>query len=349
MHIIRLFVSLAFLLLFFSCKNENKYKYAIKDFRKIIQPALTNLVSKAVVEYYDSTIRFSVTDNELEKLNKSEHPILRGMALQEMLRRETFNHFDLINNNLDDTAEVQTDAGEFGIWNMKVSDFLLQNGKWKTIEDKNKTIDILLRKHNYLRSAHLIASRIEPQEKYYSIIKEMAQRELLFEEIEYSTYALAQYKKAEDTSIIRKILNDNWYQLNELSFKLMSEFPSENYMDVYEKYYKRKFYNIICEEGKDTKAIDFLKSLASYKNEKSASILNAILNKQPFLRCGAQYDWIKSSLIDIIWQNKCKAYEKMCTQIASTVKENEKNKIELFPNNDVNLPVQEPSKEPIGW
>ena len=101
----------ALIISFLACKNEHGYTYAIKDFRKSLQPYLFEIVSRGVVMYYDSALRNMVTDKELSALNQSEHPVLRASAFREILQRNSFNHFDILMNHLDDTADVATDAG----------------------------------------------------------------------------------------------------------------------------------------------------------------------------------------------------------------------------------------------
>ena len=67
----------------FSCKTDNKYNYAINDFRKPLQPWLTKIVSRGIVMNNDSVIRNIMTDRELIQLGQSEHPILRSSAFRE--------------------------------------------------------------------------------------------------------------------------------------------------------------------------------------------------------------------------------------------------------------------------
>ncbi len=200
------------IVLFSSCKNEHRNIYAIKDFRKSLQPFLIKIVSKGIVRYYDSSQIKTITDNELMNLCESEHPVLRATALREMLERNTLDHFDIVMNHLDDTAIVATNGGEFGIWYRTVSDDLIQEAKWETPEAKNKTIDQVITKHNYLRSAYTILLQLDPQEKYYPYIKNMATRsrrlsddgyELAFDDIEYALYGLAKFQKPDDVKIIK--------------------------------------------------------------------------------------------------------------------------------------------------
>jgi hypothetical protein len=81
----RLLLFLPITLLFWSCKTDNKYNYAIKDFRNSLQPHLTKMIEKGIVMSSDSALRNMATDAELERLGKSEHPIIRAAAFREML------------------------------------------------------------------------------------------------------------------------------------------------------------------------------------------------------------------------------------------------------------------------
>ena len=98
------------------------------------------MVEKGVI-MEDKTFNILVTDQEVEKLSQSEHPILRVYALRQMLERESFNHFEVVMNHLDDTAYVTTDKGEFGFGFEMVSDDLLYQAGWKTQREKNITIN----------------------------------------------------------------------------------------------------------------------------------------------------------------------------------------------------------------
>jgi hypothetical protein len=353
----RQLLCLTLIILFLSCKNDNHYTYAIKDFRKSLQPYLTKIVSKGIVMYYDSSLRHMATDNELMQLSKSEHPVLRASAFREMLHRKSFNHFHILMNHLDDTATVASDAGEFGTWYRTVSDDILDEAKWKTKEDKNKTINEVITRHNYLKSAYRILAQTAPHEKYYSFIKDMATRkrnydeelgEQGFDDIQYALYALAKFKKKDDIKIIREKLLENCWKISSLSFTLMKEFPDTSYLQVFEKYYPRNFYHTIYRDQISDKAVDYINSLAIYKTQRSSNILDSILNRKPFMNCQADTSYIKHQLAYAIWDNDCTAYSKLRKQIEQRVREYEKNKIELSPNDSIELPIDS-SEEKIVW
>lgn len=345
------------LIILLSCKNDNKYNYAIKDFRKSLQPHLDRIVSKAIVMNYDSALRHMATDEELKQLSRSEHPILRASAFCEMLDRKSFNYFDVIMNNLDDTATVVTDAGEFGVDYQAVSDYLLEQASWKTQEERNKTIDKVITQHNYLQSAYFILNKIEAREKYYPYIKDMATRirkhdreykEAGFREKQYALYGLAKFKKEQDIPVIKQQLLRHYGQMDAVAFQLMKEFPDTSYLELYEAYYP-KVYNISINFNGADEAVDFIESIAVYKNKRSAAILDSILNeKTTIIR---PEDWyIKERLINAIWNNECEAYSKLRKQVAKSIQESKENTSKLTPLDfdDIPIPV-DTSERRIYW
>jgi hypothetical protein len=315
---------------FCCCNNTTKYSYAIKDFRKKLQPFLTKMVEKGIVMGNDSGLRHIATDKELMWLGRSEHPILRAAALGEMLDRKSLNHFDILMGHLDDTAQILMDAGEFGIWERTVSDYILEEAaSWETYEAKNKTIELVLTKYNYLRSAYTILEQLEPQEKYYSYIKDMATRprhpdpyqgsELGFDDIEYAMYGLAKFKNQDDVKIIKNQMKKNVWQLSHVSFRIMREFPDSTYYDVLQEYYKRKFYEFSGNRRGGFSGIipdkaepeDFIKALVMQQSVRSAKLLDTILSRLPLQTCMPyQEDIINETIIEI-WKHPCSAYAKL--------------------------------------
>jgi hypothetical protein len=326
------------LVLFSSCNNESSYTYAIKDFRKSLQPFLFKIVSKGIVTYYDSSQIKGITDDELIRLDKSENPVLRATAFREMLDRSSFNHFDIVMNHLNDTAIVATDAGEFGIWHRTVTDDILQEASWKTPESKNKTIEQVLTKHNYLRCAYTILEQLDPQEKYYLFIKDMATRprrlsdngyELDFDDIEYALYGLAKFKKQDDVKIIKNKMMQNVWKLSDVSFRLMKEFPDTTYFDVLQAYHRRKFYKFSGNRPGGFSGFiadraapeDFIHALVVQQNDKSAKLLDTMLNRLPLQTCMPGRKTIIDGVIMAIWEHPCSAYAKLREKIRPKAEE----------------------------
>ena len=299
-----------------ACNTKLKYPYAIRDFRQTLQPALAEIVSKGIVGY-GATYNFldsNATDGELAKLSYSEHPVLRAAALRIMTKRPGIDNFKILMDRLDDTAVVAVDNGEFGIGYSKIADDLIDKTKWKTVADKNKTIEEVITKHNNLASAYYIIYRVEPKKQYYPLIKQMVNRERKFSETECALFALARFKKKEDVTFIKEFLLEqrhNW-RMGLFSFRLMDEYPDSSYLEVLDYYSKKNLYRGISGWND---ADRFIETLAGYKNEKSALILDRILNRKPFVKQSIDSSNLKLMLQDAIYDNKCAAYAKLRNQI----------------------------------
>jgi len=356
-----------------ACKTEHENKVAIRDFRKSLQPYLAELASKGCVYSSNATqyIKVNASLEELKQLSQSENPIFRAFAFRAMLERPGIDHFQLIMTNLDDSAIVATDdaVGREGgasrdqlqIEFSRVSEYLLTHGKWKDSNARLETINEVILNHNYLRSAYEKLLEIPAEEKYYPYIRKMLEREcgedvvfrlLTDKDYECAIYGIAKFKKAEDLPLIREALSDAW--LSDISFRLMQEFPNDSYMEILENFYRRQFYNDYRRYRRDinwySSTASFLRAIASYKNERSATILDSILNKEPVMPGVLNSEtihWIKLELVGAILDNDCDAYSKLRSQLAAKYprmveeyKLNLNERITIRPGN---------SSEPISW
>jgi hypothetical protein len=316
----------ALLVCMYSCNSKRGDTYAIKDFRKSIEPFLVKIATEGLVTYHDSAQTNRITDEELKRLGQSENPVLRATAYQEMLDRDSFNDLELVMNHLGDTAIVPVDHGEFGIWFQTVSDYIIQQTTWETLADKNKTIEQVLTKHNYLRSAYIILSLLEPQEKYYPYIRDMAIRprrldpyegyELGFDDIEYALYGLAKFRKKEDIPIIKNKLLQHVWKLSDVSFGLLKEFPDTAFFDVLQDYHRRQFYEFSGNRPHGFTGIaadraapeDFIEALVLQQSNRSAKLLDSMLTYLPQLTCMPDKESIIREVIEQVWKHPCPAY-----------------------------------------
>ena len=349
MIILKHFLLLTLIACIFSCKNEQGNSYAIKDFRKSLQPFLSKVVSEGIVTYHDSSDIKTITDDELIRLGKSESPILRATVLNEMLDRNSFKPFDIIMKHLDDTAIVATDNGEFGINFETVSDYLIGRASWETVQARDKTIESVLTKHNYLSSAYNILTRIDTQEKYYLYIKDMAIRprrlsrnggyELGFYEIEYALYGLAKFQKKDDVQIIVNELMNHVWELSDISFRLMKKYPDAAYFDVLQDYHRRQFYKFSGNRphgftgfNADKAAPeDFIGALVVQQNERSAKLLDTMLTYLARYTCMPDRENIINEVIEQIWEHPCPAYTRLREKVKYKAEEILKDRVS-FPN-----------------
>lgn len=326
---------MALIVCLLSCEERQRNIYAIKDFRKSIQPFLSMVASSGLVSYYDSSQTGGITNAELIRLSKCENPTLRAAAYGEMLRRNTFNPFEIVMNHLNDTAMVTIDEGEFGLGFRRVSDFVLQRANWEWLDSNGQIADRLITKHNYLSTAYTMLTKLEPQEKYYPYIRDMATHprnldpyegyELNFGDIEYALYGLAKFRKKQDIPVIRQKLMKYVYELSDVSFHLMKEFPDTAYLDVLQVYHQRFFYRFsgVRPHGFTGVAADraapedFIDALVVQRNEQSANLLDTMLHRLSEYTCMPDRDNIIKAVVAAIKEHPCAAYTRLHVKIGS--------------------------------
>ena len=347
------------LLLFWGCNKPTGNSYAIKDFSKTLQPYLVKIVSKGVVAYSDAThyIKTYATDEELLHLSHAENPVLRSIAFKIMLEKPSFNHYEILMHNLDDTAIVAVDWGEWGLNYLTVSDNMLEDGSWKDTASRKRTVEEIVLKHNFLRSAYLKAGRLPVDEKYYLSIKAMAffkidedvpLRWLRFADIEDALYTLARYKKREDTYRIKYVLEDNVWRLGETSFALISQYPDTSYLSILEEYFKHHFYSRMCRDRNlSGNAISFINAVAAFKNERSAKILKSIFSKPSPMPCNVNLSELKTELLHAVYRNKCDFYGELNTN-ADQQEQREQGGV-LYITPDTLIVRRDTFPEPIRW
>jgi len=215
---------------------------------------------------------------------------------------------------------VPVDWGEWGVQLRTISDHIIEHAKWKTEADKKKTIDEIIMKHDYLRSAYMGLWKAELQPMYYSHIKKMAQRDVEFEIREEALFALAKFRKREDIPLIKEVLQGYSLQMGRSSWGLLTEFPDTSYMEVLQDYYRRRFYKVVCRDRDLEKAGSYIGTLASYRSDSSAKILKEILNRKPMVPCTTDTVTLRQQLVRSIWNNPCTAYATLRGQISAEMR-----------------------------
>lgn len=321
------FSLLAVILFFCSChsKHAGKYPYAISDFSPAIQPHLiTALNAGGTLGSQESPwssdyIEDSLSDKDIIKLGQCEHPILRALALEQMVRRKGFDHFKVIMEHLDDTALIPDNDGKF-IEYETVSDRVFRSVKWGDNElwwkskERKIVIDSIVTSHNYLITAYKGLKYFKARDRHYTSIKAMAERHLPYRsanEQEYSLYALASFQKKEDIPFIRNRLANIQSGTGGLLFLLMKDFPDTSYMRLMEQYYKIDFSNDNYWSDFTRKTEDFIYAVASYKSQRSARLLEKIANNLSRIKCYTDTNEIKSTIRDLIWDYPCPYYRKL--------------------------------------
>ena len=141
----------------------------------------------------------------------------------------------------------------------------------------------------------------------------MAMRDREFWQLEYALYALAKYKRTQDTALIREKLYNNYHQMS-YSFRILKEYPNEHYWDVLNRYYKYRLNDEICENGYYSKYSDFVDVVAFYKQPRSAEILLQIWNNTPKFRCVGHMEYIRLQIAEAIRRHRAPVYTELIQQ-----------------------------------
>lgn len=288
MHVISKLTALACLIALSSCTKLETYPYSIKDFDKQVQPFLRSIVQDGILYHEnsgDESFEKKMTIKELKKLSKSEHPILRALALRVLVKRTDWDPTEWIKDCLSDTAVVVTDNGEFGINYEWVADIMLWNTSYPSTQKRAEMMDFVIKNHNNLRHAYPILTWVELKPEYYPIIKRMANRgpksyeeanskngnNYPFSIIEDALYGLARFQKKEDIPFIKSIILDDIYTA-QTSWGLMEDFPDTSYLEVFRKYVERQIIDDV-DNRSGGHIYDFANCCGSYHSKESAEIL----------------------------------------------------------------------------
>ncbi|TAD85470.1 MAG: hypothetical protein EAY75_11345 [Bacteroidetes bacterium] len=203
----------------FSCKSATKYPYAIRDFHADIQPTLESLASKGILNNntaLEKELTEKLSKNDLKKLSKCDVPLLRAFALESLLELEGYltAKIDFAFEHLDDTACVAIDMGEFGIYRVLVSDYLLNRFNSKVMDSllSRKLVLELLQNRPYLRSTYSVIDGLVMRPEYYPLIRKLVVLDkkpaLIYEDFEGGDaekmlLKIAAFQQAADTTLIR--------------------------------------------------------------------------------------------------------------------------------------------------
>ncbi len=272
----------------FSCGGENPYPNKISDFRSELQIPLKKLASEKKLPSSDTIARNYIKENctkeELLKLLKCEDLILRVIAYRTLVNKNEKDYFKILLGHLSDTTKVEWWYYEDAADNFMVSDLLIrkaEDSRKLTRTEKNILVDSVLLKHSYLGVSNWMLQDIEPNEKYYSIIKQKSKMKTdrCGEQLG-ACYALSKFKKKEDLEFLKNTFNNLENPCEDWIFKSIEENPNEIYFPILKKYFDKT-----VKKKKQSSYDDFkyyCRAIAKYQNKESLVLLTEILDKKNY-------------------------------------------------------------------
>jgi hypothetical protein len=322
--------TLIFLLviLLISCKTNNK-------FRPELQTKLDKLSQKKELNYNDSIsisyLKDSCSKEELIKLIDYKVPIIRILAFRAIVKRDEKDVFEILKNHLSDTSKVTWWYYDDAANDFTISDLMIRRVEYElSRQQKDTLIDLVLKYHNYLGSADWMIKEIEPQEKYYSIIKSKAT--LISDNCHDLGLSLAvsKFKKQSDIPFLNSKfsqLTDNPY-CNDNIFKAIEIFPDTSFFIVLQHYFTN--YIKKQKQGSYDDLEIYCRAVAQYRNQNALNILNALTIKSTF-----PDDWYLPQNIEFVFKAihkyNCPIYKDLYKQLIPHVDK------DIFENIDFSL------------
>jgi hypothetical protein len=231
------------------------------------------------------------------------------LAYRAIVNRKEEDFFTILKDHLSDTSKITwwyfDDAGgEFTI-----SDLMIRKAERKLSEQQKDTlIDLVLREHVYLGTAKWMMQDIEPNEKYYPIIKEQAKIKSGNCHDLGLTLAVSKFKKPADIPFIKSKfseLSDNAY-CNDNIFKGIEIFPDSSFFTILQQYFDN---NIKKEKQSTYDDLEiYCRAVAQYKNMAALNILLALTEKSTY-----PDDWYlpqnKEYVFKAIYKYNCDLYK----------------------------------------
>jgi hypothetical protein len=260
-----------------ACKTNPKYRSAL-------QTKIDNLSKDYELGYNDSAsvafLKDSSTKEELLKLLDYKVPMIRILAYRAIVNRSETDFFEILKNHLSDTAKVIWWYFDDASGYFTISDLMIRKAERKlSREQKDTLIDLVLTSHNYLATASWMIKEIEPQDRYYPIIKSKASPKSDNCHDLGLSVAIAKFKKKNDVAFLKDKfcqLTDNPF-CNDNIFQAIEIFPDSNFFVILQQYFDQY---IRKQKQFSFSDLDlYCRAVAQYQNNNALIILSALTEK----------------------------------------------------------------------
>lgn len=237
------------------------------------------------------------TDKELLALTNDTNAVVRCYAFQAFVTRNKTDIFPIVVQHLSDTTTVHTLFGCLG-GSQKAGDFFLEtitetrgNDNFQRLTEKQRAIvDSLLLFDNgsRLKARDELLAEIEPLEKYYKRIRQLATEE----NNKMAFVALSKFKKQEDKSLIKQLLKDTDSQT--YGFSAVVNFPDRSFFPVLQQ----TLTNEVTKDnsGNDRRLQLLYEAIVQYKDQTSRQLLQSILREAKGMQSIYHSDYLHQAL-----------------------------------------------------
>lgn len=312
----------------FSCGREKPYPNKISDFRSELQVHLKRLASEKKLPSSDTIARNFIKENctkdELLKLLNCEDPILRVIAYRTLVNKNDKDYFKILLGHLSDTTKVEWWYYEDAADNFKVSDLLIrkaEDSRKLTQTEKSILVDSVLMKHSYLDVSNWMIQDIQPNERYYSIIKQKSKvkTERCGEQLS-ACYALSKFKKNNDVKLLKNIFVNSDKDCVIWIFKSIENFPDIEFFPILQNYYLKNIVDKLSpNENVSDDLLYFCRAVAAFKNDKGLKMLEYIEKNNTYINKPYWPPYNKRYVFKAINKFKSPIYSKLEDKIRPTL------------------------------
>jgi hypothetical protein len=242
-------------------------------------------------------LRLTATDKELLGLTNDTNGVVRCYAFQALSERNTTKLFPIILQHLSDTGTVQTLYGCL-VGFQKVGDFFLEtitetengNSLYQLTDIQKALVDSLLlfESDSKLKARDNLLLKIEPLEKYYQRIRQIA----LVEDNKIALVALSKYKRQTDKPLIAELLKDVGNQ--SYGFAAVVNFPDPTFFPALRETLQKE---IKSNNGNNDKRLQLLyQAIVQYKDQPSRQLLQSALHEAKGMQSIYNYDYLYQAL-----------------------------------------------------
>ncbi|WP_204346660.1 hypothetical protein [Psychroserpens algicola] len=224
-------------------------------------------------------LKKNATDQELLLLTEHPNPVVKCYAFDLLVKKRNKSSFNILKKNLKDTTSVSTQYGCIGSMT-RVNDYFIESisrpypdNEYLTKSDK-KTLDslILFTPDLISDNKNRLLERIEPNEKYYDRIRELA-----LKENNSAIIAISKYHRESDIDFINQLLEDTNKNIQRNGLKAVKNFPNEDSFKRIIEIHSREINN---SGGYNYSMLrELYQGIVSYKDIKSRQLLEKTINE----------------------------------------------------------------------
>lgn len=224
-------------------------------------------------------LKKNASDQELLLLTEHPNSVVKCYAFDLLVNKRNKNSFNILKKNLKDTTSVSTQYGCIGSMT-RVNDYFIESisrpnpdNEYLTESDKNTLDSLILFTPNLISDyKNRLIERIEPKEKYYERIRELA-----LKENNSAIIAISKYQRESDIELINIQLKNVDTDIQYYGLKAVKNFPNEKSFEQVKEIHS-------VEIKKPTSfnyamLRELYQSIVNFKNESSRELLEKTINE----------------------------------------------------------------------